>query len=343
MHDGVIPDSKFPPKAVKIADDWEKLLPAPHEDTAEGAVQDAAVSRERSLAVVFQADPTVYDGSWANNAWLQELPKPITKLTWGNAAIMSPATAKRLGIEMGGYAHGGEHGGYYMPVVKLQAKGAKLRPAWIMPGHADSTITLYLGNGRDRAGKIGGDNEHAVGCNAYLLRTADKPWFITGVRVEKTGATELVACTQAHQSMEDRAPVRSATIAESQTRSKRAAADGEASAEENSEQSRSLTMYEPFDYSPPKHKWGMAIDLTACVGCHACVVACQAENNIAVVGMEQVACGREMHWLRIDRYADGPAENPAHFISSRCRACTAKTLPANTSAPSKPQSIAPTG
>ncbi len=103
---------------------------------------------------MFQPDPTIYDGSWANNGWLQELPKPITKLTWGNAAIMSPATAKQLGIGLGSYAHGGEHGGYYMPVVELQLDGRTLRaPAWIMPGHADRSVTVYLGHGRQHAGQ----------------------------------------------------------------------------------------------------------------------------------------------------------------------------------------------
>ena len=110
---------------------------------------------------MFQPDPTIYDGSWANNGWLQELPKPITKLTWGNAAIMSPATAEQLGVGLGSYAHGGEHGGYYMPVVELQLDGRKVRaPAWIMPGHADRSVTVYLGHGRQHAGQIGGTVEH---------------------------------------------------------------------------------------------------------------------------------------------------------------------------------------
>ena len=137
---------------------------------------------------MFQADPTIYDGSWANNGWLQELPKPITKLTWGNAAIMSPATAQQLGIGPGSYAHGGEHGGYFMPVVELQLDGRKLRaPAWIMPGHADRSVTVYLGHGRQRAGKIGGSVEHQVGFNAYLLRTADSTLVCLGTASGQDG------------------------------------------------------------------------------------------------------------------------------------------------------------
>ena len=225
---------------------------------------------------------------------------------------MSPATAEQLGVELGSYAHGGEHGGYYMPVVELQLDGRKVRaPAWIMPGHADGTVTVYLGHGREHAGQVGGTAEQTVGFNAYLLRTADRPWFASGLQVVKTGDTELVACTQAHQSMEDREPVRAGTLAEYRENPRFAAkTELSKSTTRSSMPRKPITLYEPFDYAPPKHKWGMAIDLTACIGCHACVVACQAENNIAVVGKEQVARGREMHWLRVDRYIEGTAESP---------------------------------
>ena len=258
---------------------------------------------EQDLEIVFQPDPTIYDGSWANNGWLQELPKPITKLAWGNAAVMSPATAAQLGVGLGSYAHGGEHGGYYMPVVELQLDGRNVRaPAWIMPGNADGVVAVYLGHGRRRAGRVGGMEQQTVGFNAYLLRTTDQPWIASGLRVVKPGDTELVACTQSHYLMENREPVRAATLAEYRSKP-RFASPPEAE----------RTLYEPFDYGPPKHRWGMAIDLTACIGCQACVVACQAENNIPVVGKEQVARGREMHWLRIDRYIEGAADRPAGF------------------------------
>jgi molybdopterin-containing oxidoreductase family iron-sulfur binding subunit len=300
LHDGVIPDTAFKSKEVKLKDGWQKHLrdasTSPRRSMGEGTHQD--------LDILFQADPTIYDGSWANNGWLQELPKPITKLTWGNAAVMSPATAERLGVGTGSYAHGGEHGGYDMPVVELQLDGRTVRaPVWIMPGHADRAVSVYLGHGRQHAGRIGGTVEQNVGFNAYLLRTADRPWFAPGLRVVKTGDTELVACTQEHQLMENREPVRAAALAEYRKQPNIAA-----------KREEERTLYESFDYSAPKHTWGMVIDLTTCVGCHACVVACQAENNIPVVGKEQVACGREMHWLRIDRYIGGTAERPTGFF-----------------------------
>jgi len=323
LHDGVIPDTAFERKAVKLKEGRQEFLRAsrgqqPHSGPpSEGERQD--------LEIVFQPDPTIYDGSWANNGWLQELPKPITKITWGNAAIISPATAQQLGIGLGSYAHGGEHGGYYMPVVELQLEERKLRaPAWIMPGHADRCVTVYLGHGRQQAGKIGGSSEHPLGFNAYLLRTAGQPWFAAGLQVTKTGDMELVACTQQHHLMENRDLVRTGTLKRFHDDPLFARGPDQKREDELTRQSPSPpTLYKQFDYEPPKHKWGMAIDLTACIGCNACVVACQAENNIPVVGKEQVARGREMHWLRIDRYAEGAAENPDgfHFQPVPCMHC----------------------
>ena len=333
LHDGVIADTAFKPKSVKLRDDWRTYLRGGRSTSTSTSFEkaDAAASEKASatgehVEIVFQPDPTIYDGSWANNGWLQELPKPLTKLAWGNAAIMSPITAERFfGIELGPYAHGGEHGGYYMPVVELEIDGREVRaPAWIMPGHAAHSVTVYLGNGRRQAGRIGGSAEQTVGFNAYLLRTADQPWFALGLHVTHTGGRELVACTQAHQSMEHREPVRSATLAEYRKNPQFAAkTEIEEERTEIREPRKSLTLYESFDYAAPKHKWGMTIDLNACVGCHACVIACQAENNIAVVGKEQVGRGREMHWLRIDRYIEGTAERPTgfHFQPVPCMHC----------------------
>jgi molybdopterin-containing oxidoreductase family iron-sulfur binding subunit len=314
LHDGVIRDTAFKPKSVTLKGDWQKSL-KPDERKAE----------QGGLQISFQPDPTIYDGSWANNGWLQELPKPITKLAWGNAALMSPATAAELGVKLGSYAHGGEHGGYHMPVVELSLDGRSVRaPAWIMSGHADGAVTVYLGHGREHAGQVGGTGGQTVGFNAYRLRTAERPWFAAGLKVVKTGETEVVVCTQAHQSMEEREPVRCATLAEYHKDPLFAAkTELEREHPEISQPSQAMTLYEPFDYGPPKHRWGMVIDLTACIGCHACVVACQAENNIPVVGKEQVSRGREMHWLRIDRYIEGTAENPSkfHFQPVPCMHC----------------------
>ena len=314
LHDGVIPDTAFKPKSVRLREDWQKSLKPDGRD-----------AEPERLKILFQPDPTIYDGSLANNGWLQELPKPMTKLAWGNAAIMSPATAEQLGIRPGSYAHGGEHGGYHMPVVELSLDDRSVRaPAWIMPGHADRTVTVYLGHGREHAGRVGGTEGQTVGFNAYRLRSAEQPWFAAGLGVTKTSETEVVVCTQAHQSMEGREPVRSATLAEYRANPSFAAkTELEQEHPEIKEPPQSITLYEPFDYAPPKHRWGMVIDLTACVGCHACVVACQAENNIPVVGKEQVSRGREMHWIRVDRYIEGTADDPRgfHFQPVPCMHC----------------------
>ncbi len=335
LHDGVIANTAFAPKPVQLRKDWQKVLQeqvgdweldtkAARPSNPQSPIPNPSAAGD-NLDLLFEPDPTLYDGSWANNGWLQELPKPITKLAWGNAALMSPATAEQLGIRPGSYAHGGEHGGYYMPVVELDLEGRKVRtPAWIMPGHADGAVTVYLGHGRDRAGRIGGTAGQTVGFNAYQVRTADRPWSATGLHVTKTGSEELVACTQSHQSMEGRHPVRAATLAEYR-KDPRLVAKTELE-EEHAELQvprKAITLYESYDYAPPKHRWGMAIDLTACVGCHACVVACQAENNIAVVGKDQVLRGREMHWLRVDRYLEGTAEAPTafHFQPVPCMHC----------------------
>jgi molybdopterin-containing oxidoreductase family iron-sulfur binding subunit len=278
-----------------------------------------------SFELAFAPDPTVLDGSFANNGWLQELPKPSTTLTWDNAALMSPKTAQQLGIEWGEYAHGGEHGGFKMPVVELTAGGRSLQAAaWIVPGHADGSITVHFGYGREFAGRVGGQREHRVGVNAYSMRTSAQPWFIPNVRVTKTDRTHLLACTQEHHLMENRDLVRSASLEEYRHKPNFAAEpEKQREAQESRRAPGSLEFYPPFEQPAGTPKWGMVIDLTACVGCKACIVACQAENNIPVVGKQQVAAGREMHWLRVDRYIGGPAEAPTdfHFQPVPCMHC----------------------
>jgi molybdopterin-containing oxidoreductase family iron-sulfur binding subunit len=313
LHDGVVAGTRLPAKSYPLQGGWEKHL-------REGGGEAPAGG---GYELVFQADPTIYDGRFANNGWLQELPKPLTKLTWDNAALVSPATARELGVGLGPYAHGGEHGGFHQDVLELRLGDRTLRaPVWIMPGHADRAITLSLGYGREYAGKVGGGDGQTVGVNAYALRTSDRPWFAPGLTAHRTGERYLVACTQQHHLMEGREPVRVGTLGEYHDRPRFAAeAEREPVEEEVRRVRRPLTMYRPHEYTG--HKWGMAIDLTACVGCNACVVACQAENNIPVVGKEQVAAGREMHWLRIDRYLEGPAEAPRewHFQPVPCMHC----------------------
>jgi molybdopterin-containing oxidoreductase family iron-sulfur binding subunit len=334
LQEGVIPNTASEPKMVRLKGDWQEHLsgsPLPLGEgqgvRAGGAGSPVEISAPLppSLEIVFQPDPSIFDGCFANNAWLQELPKPITKLTWGNAALMSPATARQLGVALGGYLHGGEHGGYDVPVVDLQLGERMVRaPIWIMPGHADGSVTVSLGFGQEHAGKLGGTVKQGVGFNAYRLRTADHPWFAPGLTVTKTGRTERAVCTQNHHTMADREVVRAGTLAEYKEDPRFAAArEKEHQKEETRRVPPPITMYDAFDYSPPKNKWGMLIDLTTCIGCNACIVACQAENNIPVVGKDQVAAGREMHWIRVDRYISGTPDVPEgfHFQPVPCMHC----------------------
>jgi len=192
-------------------------------------------------------------------------------------------------------------------VVELDNGGRKIRgPAWILPGQADGSITVHFGHGRTRAGNVG----NRSGFNAYLLRSAEHPWFDSGVKIRLTGDRHILACTQMHHSMEGRDLVRTETLQEYR--------DGEAgkSKSHNQENSRliPLTLYSPED-SQARNQWGMVIDLAGCIGCNACVVACQAENNIPVVGKTEVTRGREMHWLRIDRYYSGTPEDPSSLLT----------------------------
>lgn len=333
-------------------------------DTAPAAVA------SKDYEIQFKADPTLYDGRYANNGWLQEVPKPVTKLTWDNAAIVSPATAEKLKITIAFPLTGGENGRTQTGMVELKIGERKITAAvFILPGHVDDTITLHLGYGRSRAGNTGND----TGFNAYKLRGTDNLWHSGGVEAKKTNESYLLACTQGQYAMESRRPARSATIAQF-------AADREfaqippASAGEFRE-IRALTpgTVEDFDrlgiehpyahdhglfpHGSPGHdhghdhgekaekkegeahehhgphdsrlvplnlypdnpqivngkqasigyrRWGLAVDLGACTGCSACVVACVAENNIPVVGKDQVTKGRAMHWIRIDRYFSIP-------------------------------------
>ncbi len=315
VHDGVVPDTLLSARNVSLATGWEGRIPAA---PAGGNVG------QGNYELVFEPDPTILDGSFANNGWLQELPKPVTKLTWDNAALMSPATARALGVGLGSYAHGGEHGGYHPDIVDLRLGDRTVRaPIWIVPGHADGCIMVSLGYGRESAGRVGGNAEESVGFNAYLLRTRTRPWFAPGLRVTPTGIHTRIACTQQHHLMENRHLVRSATLGHYQRTPGFAAEPEEEELREQTRRGvrRPLTLYEPYEYTG--HKWGMAIDLTTCTGCSACVVACMAENNIPVVGKDQVARGREMHWLRIDRYLSGPVEAPRefHFQPLPCMHC----------------------
>jgi MoCo/4Fe-4S cofactor protein with predicted Tat translocation signal len=249
------------------------------------------------VEVVFRQDPTVYDGRFANNGWLQELPKPLTKLVWDNAALVSPATAQRFDV-------------VNEDVIEIKHEGRTVRaPVWISPGHAQESITLFLGYGRKLAGSVGSNR----GYNANSIRTSSAPWIAQNVEVRKTGERHDLVSTQSHHLMENRHLVRSASVrqyAENPNFAKEAIEAPE----------RDLTLYPEF--VPEDYAWGMSIDLSTCIGCNACVVACQAENNIPVVGKVQCGKEREMQWLRIDTYYEGDANQPETlFQPMLCQHC----------------------
>jgi MoCo/4Fe-4S cofactor protein with predicted Tat translocation signal len=251
---------------------------------------DAAAVRPagKGLEILFRADPSVHDGRFANNGWLQELPKPHTKLTWDNAALVSPATAARLGVKS-------------EQVIEVGYRGRQLKaPVWVVPGQAPDTITLHLGYGRTRAGRVGSN----AGFNAYAIRTSEAPWSDHGVSVRPTTERLDLATAQDQQTMEGRAIVRSAGLEEFREKPDFAHHMVEAP-------KKSLTLYPEHEYKG--YAWGMAIDLNTCTGCNACVVACQAENNIPVVGKTEVSRGHKMHWLRVDRYYTGDPERPTAY------------------------------
>jgi len=261
---------------------------------------------------VLLVSPSVRAGRFANNAWLQEQPDPLTRLTWDNAALVSPATARELGVETG-------------DVVRLSAHGLAVEaPVWVAPGQADGSVAIELGFGRTAAGRVG----DGVGVDANPLRPSSGVLFVTGVAVEPTGRRAELAQTQEHWSMEGRELVREASLAEYRERPDFAhhehdppiAVAGPAPALGSvGAQGGSLWQEPSYDAG---HQWGMAIDLASCIGCGACTTACQAENNVPVVGKEQVSRGREMHWLRVDRYYAGDLETPrVVFQAVPCMHC----------------------
>ncbi|HEY7172622.1 MAG TPA: TAT-variant-translocated molybdopterin oxidoreductase [Vicinamibacterales bacterium] len=303
LHDGVIPNTAFQPRTVRA----NPSLSASSSTRAEAGGAAAAAS---AVEVSFRLDPSVLDGRFANNGWLQELPKPITKLTWDNAIITSPATADALKAENSPTFRGGEHGTIDSDVVEIDVNGRRVRgPIFAVAGHADNCVTLHLGYGRRRAGQVG----TGAGFDAYALRTSDALTFARGAQARRTGDSYQLACTQYHHLMEGRGVVRAVTRDEF-VRNPKAVHEG------FEEPPRTLTLYPDYKYEG--YKWGMAIDVNACIGCNACIVGCQSENNIPVVGKDQVLRGREMHWLRVDAYHAGQAANPeTYFQPVPCMHC----------------------
>lgn len=300
--------------------------------TAPGALADVmagaqfATAASGSLEVVFATDGSIYDGRWIDNGWLQEAPDPLSKLSWDNAALIAPKTAKALGIydeiiELVSWRAGkpsgsedGEGQKRNSPVIRLEVNGRTLEIAVLIAfGQAENTLILPVGYGQalEHVGQVGAN----TGFNVYPLRTANTPYFAVGARVAKTGKRYPVALVQEHFAMYGRALAREVSTA---TVVKQGQQFGEQTFGQqlanvklqgmDSHAPPNISLYKPHDrdgqplINDPLHQWGMAIDLSSCMGCNSCLVACQAENNIPIVGKEQVAMGREMHWIRVDRY-----------------------------------------
>jgi Fe-S-cluster-containing dehydrogenase component len=277
VHDGMLTGSAFERRTPSLRAAWKSAVRtrlAGRKPAADG------------LDILFRADPNVFDGRFANNGWMQELPKPVTMLTWDNAAIVAPKTAEELGLEN-------------ERIVRITVGERSIEaPVWIVPGQAPGAVTLHLGGGRRAAGHVG----NGVGFDAYRLRTTTTLWNAAGATLEATARTMPMATTQAHHSMEGRHLVREADLATYKE-------DPEFAHHVGHGIDESASMF-PNEHKYDGYSWGMTIDLGKCIGCNACSVACQSENNIAIVGKEEVRKGREMQWIRIDRYYEGNLDNP---------------------------------
>ena len=290
VHDGWVEGTTFAPKSVGAKGAANVLAQKP---ISAGSVE-----------LNFRRDPSIYDGRFSNNGWLQELPKPLTKLTWDNPVMIGPAMAERLKLN-------------FKDVVELEFNGKKVKGAiWIQAGHPDNSVTVFLGYGRTQAGRIG----TGTGFDVYPMRTSQALWFADGAKLTATGETYNLASTQGYQTMEtpdgsERPQVQERSLEEYKK---------EPNFAKEGEPPKELTLYKPelFEYEKETYAWGMAIDLNSCVGCNNCILACQSENNIAVVGREQALKGRHMHWIRVDAYYNGPRENPkAFFQPVPCMQC----------------------
>jgi MoCo/4Fe-4S cofactor protein with predicted Tat translocation signal len=300
LHDGVMPNTALPPRAGAAA-------------AAPPATSNQQPATAGGLELEIRHDPTLYDGRFANNSWLQELPKPQTKITWDNVMIVGPKTAAKAGFDPAD--RDTLVNGKQTRMAELTYRGVKMTlPLWVVPGHAEDVATVYFGYGRRAGGVVA--TEKGKGFDTYPLRFSNALHGGPGaqITIDRAAKPYPVACTQEHQSIDpkivgERGLIHSATFASYLQNPKFAvglhhAPEGQGHHDES--------MYPAWDYSD-KHAWAMVIDTSVCTGCNGCVIACQAENNIATVGKEEVVRERELHWLRIDRYYRGDVENPEVF------------------------------
>jgi len=279
-----------------------------------------APTSKDSIEIIFRPDPNVYDGRWSNVGWLQELPKPITNLSWDNAALVSGATLTRLGLEED-------------DIVELTVGSGRVKaPVIVAPGHPDNSVTVHLGYGRQAAGRVGS----GAGFNAYLIRNSWAPFYATG-GIRKIEGKWGLAITKSHyqdhrgttfgqqgsgnNSLEASEAIRERGIIRYATLEEFKADPGFANeGESRPKTDKDVSLFPNWEYKD--NAWGMSIDMNSCTGCNACIVSCYAENNIAVVGKQQVRIGRNMQWLRIDTYFEGDLAAPrAHFQPMACQHC----------------------
>ena len=296
VHDGFVDESAFAVLEVGLVEDLNDRLTIGQLTAAEQAPS------ADQIEVIVEVDASVHDGRFANNGWLQETPGPMTKLTWDNAAIMGPATAQTLAVEHEG-------------IVELECDGVTIElPAFVLPGVARNSVHVAMGYGRTAAGHVGGlqsDAIASVGVDVSPLLKRDGSFVLSGVRITATGRTHALATTQDHFAIDAVGfeaigarlgeLIRTGTLEEYEQQPDFAAHRG--------------PHHPPLEslWEEPKYEgqaWGMAIDLNRCIGCNACTVACQSENNVPIVGQKQVLAGREMSWIRIDRYFAGDVEEP---------------------------------
>ncbi len=274
LHDGVLDNSQSKPRVARRkyeSKDFSGL--------------GSYANRKSDMELTISLSPVMYDGRYANNAWMQELPGPVTKLTWDNAAIVSTKTSERLQVANG-------------DVVNIKVRSGEVEvPIWIVPGHVDNTITLHLGYGRTGAGRVG----NKIGVDVYPLFADGYEEYFVNPEVTKTGKTYNLVSTQDHGSMAGRPIVREADLDDYKTNPN--------FAKEAVQHPPLRGIYPEHDYSQG-YQWGMTIDLNKCIGCNACTIACQSENNIPTIGKEEVGNGREMHWIRLDRYYAGDTDDP---------------------------------
>jgi len=311
LHDGFIPNTALPTKTMTPKSDWASSLQNAGTTSAPPA---------NTFEIVFRPDTSIYDGRFANNGWLQELPKPLTKITWENVALVSPNTAKKIGCLPPNYEEDkvGRKGYVDMATLGLGDKSiSKPVPVWILPGQPDDVITIHLGYGRPLSGRVGA----GLGFNAYDIRRSDAPWSAPGAWINKNGLRYAIATTQLQFDMLGRDILRETPVEEYLKDKDKLQGEREEQRKENQD----LSLYQDFDYKNQGngYAWGMSIDLNSCVGCNACMIACQAENNIPIVGKEQVTRGRSMHWIRVDAYFKGEESHPEgpYFQPVPCMHC----------------------